>query len=229
MTCITSPDKLIDYPDLRNAPTLLDCRAAVQACDWRDLAEPQRYLAIGVDDAGQRAEMMAAGIGDAVPTHTAVVEIGARASRMIAAIDAMPRYRAAGPVTLDLFHRDGKIKDRWLGLHPREFELIWRLAATPFKRVSREEFLTQVWRMEHVPETNSLEVHVSRLRAKLAISQVAWLIETDPDGGYRLGHKEGDPAFPFSSPSDEALDTRSAISNDDNIEEIIGNSDNAKS
>ena len=46
-----------------------------------------------------------------------------------------------------------------------------------------------------MPETNSLEVHVSRLRAKLAVSHLEELVETDPRGGYRLAagacHEDG--------------------------------------
>ncbi|MXP36689.1 hypothetical protein GRI55_13075 [Erythrobacter citreus] len=92
----------------------------------------------------------------------------------------------AGPVTLDLFYRDGRLDGRWLGLHPREFGLLWRLAEARGMPITRRQLLRDVWRIEHPPETNSLAVHVSRLRAKLAVSACSWLVETHPQGGYRL-------------------------------------------
>lgn len=98
----------------------------------------------------------------------------------------MPRHVRAGPVSLDLFHRDGTVDGRWLGLHPREFELLWRLAESPRQRLSRRQLLAEVWRIDYDPETNRVEVHVARVRAKLHIFGLAWLIATDPAGGYRL-------------------------------------------
>nr|WP_237452290.1 winged helix-turn-helix domain-containing protein [Qipengyuania algicida] len=59
------------------------------------------------------------------------------------------------------------------------------------------ELLSDVWRLEHIPETNSLKVHVSRLRAKLGIDHAAWLNETVPQGGYRLGQRSSKSFFAF--------------------------------
>ena len=40
--------------------------------------------------------------------------------------------------------------------------------------------------LEFEPGTNSIEVHVSRLRAKLAFAGIHGLVETVPPGGYRV-------------------------------------------
>jgi DNA-binding response OmpR family regulator len=85
-----------------------------------------------------------------------------------------------------LLHRDARAGRAWLSLHPREFELLWRLAERPGERVSRARLLREVWRLEFEPGTNTVEVHVSRLRAKLAAAGITRLVETDPQGGYRL-------------------------------------------
>jgi two-component system, OmpR family, response regulator len=98
----------------------------------------------------------------------------------------IPRFREAGDVTLDLFHRDGRVDDRWLGLHPREFALVWRLAQQPGTRMTRRQLLAEVWRIHFEPETNSVAVHVARVRAKLEPFGMARLIGTHPDGGYFL-------------------------------------------
>lgn len=107
----------------------------------------------------------------------------------------IPRFRDAGDIVLDLFHRDGRVDDRWLNFHPREFELLWRLAEEPGKRMSRKQLLRDVWRIEHEPETNSLAVHVARIRAKLEPVGLAGLISTHPDGGYFLNPPATDLRF----------------------------------
>jgi two-component system OmpR family response regulator len=191
--------------DGRRHPALLDWRAASRPPDWRTIRQPDGVVAVGVDLAEDRAALLAAGFGDALGSQVALVELAARLVRLAAFASALPRQRQAGPVLLDLFHRDGRIGPTWLGLHPREFALLWRLAETPDARVSRHDLLADVWRLEHLPETNSLEVHVSRLRAKLAISQCAWLVRTHPDGGYQMCLERPGPR--------EALDRPVAIGN----------------
>lgn len=96
----------------------------------------------------------------------------------------IPRFREVGDVTLDLFHRDGRVDDRWLGFHPREFELFWRLADEPGMRVTKRQLLVEVWRINFEPETNSVAVHVARVRGKLEPFGLSSLLATHPDGGY---------------------------------------------
>jgi two-component system, OmpR family, response regulator len=100
----------------------------------------------------------------------------------------IPRFCTVGDLTLDLFHRDGRIADSWLGLHPREFALVWRLAQQPGVRMTRRQLLAEVWRIHFDPETNSVAVHVARVRAKLEPFGMARLIATHRDGGYYLDH-----------------------------------------
>lgn len=111
--------------------------------------------------------------------------------------EMLPRFREAGDVTLDLFHRDGRVDDRWLNLHPREFELLWRLAQEPGKPLSKQRLLAEVWRINHDPETNSLAVHVARVRAKLDAFGLSHLLLTHPDGGYYIDTPTEPGAFRF--------------------------------
>ena len=106
----------------------------------------------------------------------------------------IPRFREAGDVTLDLLHRDGRVEDRWLGLHPREFELLWRLAQEPGKRLSKRKLLADVWRISFEPETNSVAVHVARVRAKLQPFGLSRILATHAEGGYYLDAPPG-PSF----------------------------------
>jgi len=58
--------------------------------------------------------------------------------------------------------------------------------------------LADVWRMDRDSESNRVEVNISRIRAKLHVFKMAWLIETDSDGGCRLVAK-----YPGSSAANE--------------------------
>lgn len=109
----------------------------------------------------------------------------------------MPRFLEVGDVTLDLFHRDGRVADRWLNLHPREFALFWRLAESPGIPVERQTLLREVWRLRFDPETNSLAVHISRLRSKLRAFELGTLIITTEDGSYLLDPPPGPSSFRF--------------------------------
>ena len=121
-------------------------------------------------------------------------------NKMFPGADTMvPRFREAGDVTLDLFHRDGRVDDRWLGFHPREFELLWRLAEQPGQQVTRKQLLADVWRIHFEPETNSVAVHVARVRGKLESFGLSAILATHPDGGYFLNAPPGPSSFRLES------------------------------
>lgn len=165
-----------------------------------------RLIMLGVEEPSERAQLLTKGCAEALPATTPLRELDARAQRVSDMFGMLPRWRNIGPLTLDLFHRDARKSNKWLNLHPREFGLLWRLSDRPGERVTRRELLRDVWRINHDPETNSVEVHVSRLRGKLAISDCAQLIETVPEGGYRLS-RNVPPVTRDHPPLDDALDT----------------------
>ena len=192
---------------------LRGCRAEcrhVLVCDARRL-DPENRLALaradrpawrlillGVECSVERARLLSLGCAEALSAETALPELEARARRVKDMCGLLPRWRDLGPLTLDLFHRDARRGQCWVGLHPREFGLLWRLADTPGRRVSRRQLIADVWRLSHEPETNSVEVHVSRLRTKLAAVECETLIETAPEGGYRLADPfRRQPAHPL--------------------------------
>jgi len=102
-----------------------------------------------------------------------------------AAQQLIARWLDAGPLRLDLFHRDACIRGRWLALHPREFALLWRLAETPGRTVSQRALLADVWRLSFEPGSNRVAVHIARLRRKLAPHGLDAMVATDGPG-YRL-------------------------------------------
>jgi len=98
----------------------------------------------------------------------------------------MPRFREAGDLTLDRLHRDGRVDDRGLGLHPREFALLWRLAARPGERLTGQQWCVEAWHALPAPHSDRLAAHVMRLRDKLAPVALAHLIAIDAHGRYYI-------------------------------------------
>lgn len=163
-------------------------------------AERKWMLMLDLADGQERTRLLRLGFGDALAQGVPLEELELRVLRLIEQAQALPRNRRYGPLRLDLLAREAFVAGRALGLHPREFALLWRLADHPGNPVSPGELLGDVWRLAFRPETNSLAVHVSRLRAKLRLSGVDGLIETMPDGAYRLiaqSPPEQVPALPL--------------------------------
>lgn len=164
---------------------------AVQALPHR-----RQIMLLGVAPADARAHLLRIGFGDVMGRAGSLGEIAARAERIARGSRLLPRYRDVAGLRLDLFARDGFVRERPLGLHPREFELVWRLADTPGEPVDKASMMAQVWRVGHATGTNSLAVHVFRLRAKLRVAGLGDVIHTMPDGSYMLepARQPGDDA-----------------------------------
>ena len=143
-------------------------------------------LLLGVNDSDERARLLRIGFGEVLGDTAGLGEIEARAAAVSARSELVARRREVGGLKLDLIAREAFAGARPLGLHPREFALAWRLADNPGAPVTKRTLLRDVWRLGHIPETNSLAVHVSRLRDKLRAAGLSWMVATTIDGGYVL-------------------------------------------
>lgn len=149
--------------------------------------EVRRFIIVtGVKRASERTMLLQHGFAEVVSDTIALEELAARATRIAHFAHWLPRQRRFGMLRLDLLAREAHIDAKPLNLNPREFALLWRLADTPNCPVSKQTLIHDVWRMGFVPETNSIAVHMSRLRRKLAIGGMQGVIETAHEGGYCL-------------------------------------------
>ena len=148
--------------------------------------EDRRTMLVGgANTPEDRARLLAEGFGDAVSDDTSLEELDARARRLAHLSSWVPRRRVMATLELDLLGREATYEGKPLNLQPREFALLWRLADTPENIVDRETLVRDVWRLGFMPESNSIAVHMSRLRRKLESAGLAGLIET-AHRGYRL-------------------------------------------
>ncbi|MDR3673054.1 MAG: response regulator transcription factor [Holophaga sp.] len=91
-----------------------------------------------------------------------------------------------GPIGLDLDMHTARVEGgESLDLTRREFELLAYFLQNPRRVLSREKILQQVWGLEYLGESRTIDAHVRRVRSKLG--DAAALIETVVGVGYRLG------------------------------------------
>jgi two-component system OmpR family response regulator len=76
--------------------------------------------------------------------------------------------------------------DRRIDLQPREFQLLEFLMRHAGQVVTRTMLLEGVWDYHFDPQTNVIDVHMSRLRAKIDRDFSAPLLHTVRGVGYRL-------------------------------------------
>lgn len=101
-----------------------------------------------------------------------------------------PAQLAFGPIAVDLDMHAARVDGRLVELTRREFELLAYFLANPRRVLTREKLLQQVWGLEYLGESRTIDAHVRRVRAKLGETAAA-LIETVVGVGYRLGGPAG--------------------------------------
>jgi DNA-binding response OmpR family regulator len=114
-------------------------------------------------------------------------EFGELVARMRAVLRRTPREGLIrfGELEIDTRLRRVRSGTRPLSLTGREFDILRLLIEAAGRVVSKEEILRELWGVEGDAGSNSLEVHVSRLRQKL-VTERGVSIETARGKGYRL-------------------------------------------
>ena len=88
---------------------------------------------------------------------------------------------------MDLLKREVRRGDTKIDLQPREFKLLQFLMRHAGQVVTRTMLLEGVWDYHFDPQTNVIDVHISRLRAKVDKGFQRPLLHTVRGAGYRLG------------------------------------------
>jgi two-component system OmpR family response regulator len=138
-----------------------------------------------IDD---RVKGLKAGGDDYLPKPYAFVELLAR-------VDALVRRRqpeqvqtklVVGDLELDLLSRSASRGGHAIDLQPREFLLLEYLMRHAGQVVTRTMLLENVWDYHFDPQTNVIDVHISRLRAKIDKGFADALLHTVRGAGYCL-------------------------------------------
>lgn len=91
-----------------------------------------------------------------------------------------------GDLTLDLINRRVCRGETEIDLQAKEFQLLECLLRNQGKVVTRSMLLEHVWNYHFDPQTNVIDVHISRLRQKVDKGYDVQLIETVRGTGYRI-------------------------------------------
>jgi len=110
-----------------------------------------------------------------------------RASFMLEAAEpSQSKDLVFGPISVDLDGYAARLDGQLLDLTRKEFELLVYLMKNPKRVLGREKILQQVWGLDYLGESRTIDAHIRRLRYKLG--GAADLIETVVGVGYRLGN-----------------------------------------
>jgi two-component system OmpR family response regulator len=114
---------------------------------------------------------------------------------LIARIEALARRRDTGSVQtllkvgeleMDLIARTVHRAGKEIDLQPREFQLLEFMMRHAGQSVTRTMLLEKVWHYHFDPQTNVIDVHVSRLRSKIDKGFERPMLQTVRGAGYRL-------------------------------------------
>jgi two-component system OmpR family response regulator len=116
-------------------------------------------------------------------------------AELIARVEALARRRETGSVQtvlkvgdleMDLLGREVHRAGQEIDLQPREFQLLEFLMRNAGQSVTRTMLLEKVWEYHFDPQTNVIDVHISRLRAKIDKGFDRPMLQTVRGAGYRL-------------------------------------------
>lgn len=116
-------------------------------------------------------------------------------SELVARVDALGRRGGSeapitvltvGDLEMNLLARTVNRGDEKIDLQPREFRLLEYLMRNAGQVVTRTMLLEKVWDYHFDPQTNVIDVHISRLRGKIDKDFDHPLLHTVRGAGYRL-------------------------------------------
>ena len=139
-----------------------------------------------VDD---RVEGLRAGADDYLVKPFAFSELSARLDAMLRRASGSDSPQTALTVQdlhLDLLSREVRRAETSIDLQPREFRLLEFLMRHAGQVVTRTMLLEHVWDYHFDPQTNVIDVHISRLRAKIDKGFDSPLLTTVRGAGYKL-------------------------------------------
>ena len=165
----------------------IDGLSVVKALRISGVTTPALFLTAmgGVED---RVEGLEAGGDDYLVKPFAMTELLAR----VAALGRRPPIAEAATLLrvadleMDLIKRTATRAGQRIELQAQEFKLLEYLMRHAGHVVTRTMLLENVWSFHFDPQTNVIESHMSRLRAKVDRGFGAELIHTIRGAGYRL-------------------------------------------
>ncbi len=83
-----------------------------------------------------------------------------------------------------------KVNGKSIDTPPKELELLYYLTSNPNRVYTRDQLLDEVWGFEYYGDSRTIDVHIKRLREKLANVSEKWSLETVWGVGYKFKVEE---------------------------------------
>lgn len=137
-------------------------------------------------DVDERVRGLRAGGDDYLAKPYAFSELLARVEALArrARPEAAETRLEVGDLSLDLLSREVRRAGKAVPVQPREFRLLEYLMRHAGQVVTRTMLLENVWDYHFDPQTNVVDVHISRLRAKIDKGFETPLLHTVRGAGY---------------------------------------------
>jgi two-component system, OmpR family, response regulator len=180
----------------RSAPDLVVLDVAMPGIDGLAVARRLRTNGLGLpillltarDGVPDRVAGLDAGGDDYLVKPFAFGELMARLDALMrrSQVSESETTLAVGDLTLDLLSRKVTRGERAVNVKPREFKLLEYLMRHADQVVTRTMLLENVWDYHFDPQTNVVDVHISRLRQQIDAGEERLLLKTIRNAGYML-------------------------------------------
>lgn len=139
-------------------------------------------------EVGDRVDGLQAGADDYLVKPYAFAELIARIEALARRHDtgSVHTLLKVGELEMDLIARSVRRAGKEIDLQPREFQLLEFMMRHAGQSVTRTMLLEKVWHYHFDPQTNVIDVHVSRLRSKIDKGFDRPMLQTVRGAGYRL-------------------------------------------
>jgi two-component system, OmpR family, response regulator len=164
----------------------MDGLTIIEALRYQGVRTPVLVLsALGAID--DRVRGLRAGGDDYLTKPFATMELVARIEALLRRpADIRATTLQVGPLRLDLIERTAQRGNRAIELLPREFRLLEYMMRRKDQMLTRAMLLEEVWNYKFIPQTNLVDVHMSRLRHKVDMAHEPQMIHNVRGAGFIL-------------------------------------------
>lgn len=150
--------------------------------DLKKSSIPVIYLT-AKNDVASKVQGLKGGAEDYIVKPFEILELLVRIEKVLERTGKMQQVLKAANLEINLLERSVRRNGTEIILKPMEFDLLVMLAKNKNIALTRERLLYDVWGVDYVGETRTVDVHIGQLRKKLNLADH---IKTISKMGYRL-------------------------------------------